>query len=114
MNTFTLIIRKGPYNERTTPTDWISETPIQTFAEVVKDVIDGQVDAEDIAKVLTIDPAAGTVTDVTAEVAELVWQDYDANNHYAYSEMKAWLESFGHECEHLTGETQDIRHFYGR
>ena len=46
MNAFTIIVRKGPYNERTTPTDWISETPIQTFAEVVKDVIDGQVDAE--------------------------------------------------------------------
>jgi len=114
MNTFTLIIRKGPYNERTTPTDWISETPIQTFDEVVKDVIDGQVDAEDIAKVMTIDLVAGTVVDVTAKVAELVWQDYDANNLYAHKEMKAWLESFNHDCEHLTGETQDIRHFYGR
>ena len=71
MNTFTLIIRKGPYNERTTPTDWISETPIQTFDEVVKDVIDGQVDAEDIAKVLIIDTAAGTVTDVTGVVLEI-------------------------------------------
>jgi hypothetical protein len=20
----------------------------------------------------------------------------------------------GHDCEHMTGETQDIRHFYGR
>ena len=114
MNTFTLIIRKGPYNERTTLTDWISETPIQTFAEVVKDVIDGQVDAEDIAKVMTIDLAAGTVTDVTGDVADLVWQDYDANNLHAHKEMKAWLASFGHEVDHLDGETKDIRHFYGR
>jgi uncharacterized protein with PhoU and TrkA domain len=114
MNTFTLIIRKGPYNERTAPTDWINETPIQTFAEVVRDVIDGQVDAEDIAKVMTIDLAAGTVTDVTGDVADLVWQDYDANNLHASKEVKAWLASFGHEVDHLTGETQDIRHFYGR
>ena len=114
MNAFTIIVRKGPYNERTTPTDWSSETPIQTFDEVVKDVIDGQVDAEDIAKVMTIDLVAGTVTDVTGDVADLVWQDYDANNVYAWKEMKAWLEGFGHDCEHMTGETQDIRHFYGR
>ena len=111
--TFAIIVRKGPYSGNNIPGDWISETPIQTFDEVVKDVIDGQVDAEDIAKVLVIDAAAGTVIDVTGDVADLVWQDYDANNLYAPKEVKAWLESFGHECDHLTGETQDIRHFYG-
>ena len=78
-----------------------------------KDVIDGQVDAEDIAKIVTIKLVDGTVRDVTAEVAELVWRDYDANNHYAFKEIKVWLESFGHDCGHLTGETKDIRHFYG-
>ena len=110
--TFTIIVRKGPYSPNI-PADWINETELQTFDEVVKDVIDGQIDAEDIAKVLIIDTAAGTVTDVTGDVADLVWQDYDANNLHAPKEVKAWLESFGHECDHLTGETQDIRHFYG-
>jgi len=114
MNTFTIIVRKGPYSPNKIPGDWISETELQTFDQVVADVVGGQVDAEDIAKVLTIKLVDGTVTDVTAEVAEQVWQDYDANNHYAHNEMKAWLESFGHDCEHLTGETQDIRYFYGR
>lgn len=111
-NTFTIIVRKGPYNERTTPTDWISETPIQTFDEVVAEICDGQVDADDIAKVVTINLTKGTALDVTAEVAEAVWRDFDANNVYAWKEMKAWLEGFGHDCEHMTGETQDIRHFY--
>jgi len=111
--TFTIIVRKGPYNERTTPTDWISETPIQSFDEVVAEICDGQVDAEDIAKVVTVNLTKGTALDVTAEVAEAVWRDFDANNVYAWEQMKVWLESFGHDCEHMTGETQDIRHFYG-
>lgn len=112
-NTFTLIIRKGPYNSRTTPVDWINETPIQTFDEVVAEICDGQVDALDIAKIVTINLTNGTALDVTAEAAEAVWRDFDANNVYAWQEIKAWLESFNFDCEHLTGETQDIRHFYG-
>lgn len=110
---FTMIVRKGPYSGNMIPGDWIGETELQNFTEVVCDVIGNQVDPEDIEKIITVDLAKGTVVDVTAEVAELVWQDFDCNNLHAWNEMRQWLESFGHECDHLTGETQDIRHFYG-
>jgi hypothetical protein len=110
---FAIIVRKGPYNEQTTPTDWIGETPLQSFDEVVCEVAGGQVDADDIEKIILIDLANGTANDITAEVAEQVWCEFDCNNVYAWKELKAWLEGFGHDCEHLTGETQDIRHFYG-
>jgi hypothetical protein len=113
MNTFTLIIRKGPYNERTTPTDWISETPIQTTAQVIADIEEGQVDADDIRQIIEIDLVTGAARDVTQFVAIEVWREFDCHNTFAWKEMREWLESFNLDCEHLTGETKEIRHFYG-
>jgi hypothetical protein len=112
MNTFTIIVRNGPYSGNKIPGNWISEAPIQTFDQVVSDILEGQVDADDIAKVLTIDIAAGTTTDVTGDIADLVFHDFDANNRYAWKKMREWLEGFGHDCRDLLGETRDISNFY--
>jgi hypothetical protein len=105
--TFTIIVRKGPYIANQIPGDWIGESWLQTYKEVVADIIGGQVDADAIAKVLTIDLTTGTVTDVTAAAAEDVWCDFDANNDFAWKEMREWLENFGHDCDHLTGDPDE-------
>lgn len=111
--TFTIIVRKGPYSANKIPGDWMGETELQTTAQVITDIDEGQVDAEDIRQILEINTELGMVRDVTRYVALEVWQIFDAENRYAHNEMRAWLESFNLDCEHLTGETQDIRHFYG-
>lgn len=110
----TIIIRKGPYNTTFAPGDWINETPVQTTAQVIKDIESGEVDADDIRQIIEIDLITGTARDITRHVALEVWQTFDASNIYAWKEMRDWLESFNLDCEHLTGETQDIRNFYGR
>jgi len=112
--TFTIVVRKGPYNDRTIPGDWMGETELQTTAQVITDIGEGQIDADDIRQIIEIDLVAGTSRDVTQLVAIEVWRGFDCNNLFAWKEMREWLESFNLDCEHLTGETQDIRNFYGQ
>lgn len=112
--TFTIVIRKGPYSANKIPGDWMGETELQTLKQVINDIGEGQIDADDIRQIVEIDLVAGTSRDVTQFVAIEVWREFDCNNLFAWKEMREWLESFNLDCEHLTGETQDIRHFYGR
>ena len=93
---------------------YLNETIYHTLEGVVEDVASGQIDAEDIAQIIFIDLTTGVSRDDTRKVAIEVWRVLDADNIYAWKEIRDWLESFDLDCEHLTGETQDIRHFYGQ
>jgi adenylate cyclase class IV len=91
----------------------MGETEIQTTKQVIADIEEVQVDADDIRQIIEIDLVTGTARDVTQFVAIEVWREFDCNNLFAWKEMREWLESFGLDCDHLTGETKEIRHFYG-
>ena len=91
---------------------YINETIYPSIEAVIEEVAGGHLD--DIVQIIYVDVATGVSRDDTRKVALEVWRIFDANNQFAWKEMRDWLESFNLDCEHLTGETQDIRHFYGR
>jgi hypothetical protein len=109
MKTFSLVISKhsrGPY---------VNETMYATTKEMIDDVASGQIDADTIEQIINVDLTQGTSRDITKWVALEVWRVLDANNDYAWREIREWLEGFSLDCEHLTGETGDLaRDFYGR
>jgi len=109
MNTFTIVM----INHNNRP--FLNETIYATTKDAINDIAAGQIEAEDIYKIVEINLEVGTSRDVTSLVALEVWQIFDANNDYVWKEMRDWLESFDLDCEHLTGETGDLaRDFYGR
>lgn len=93
---------------------FLNETIYPTTKEAINDIAAGQIDADTIVKIVEVDLEIGSSRDVSRFVAIEVWRMLDANNDFAWREMRDWLESFDLDCDHLTGETQDIRHFYGR
>jgi hypothetical protein len=114
MNTFTIIIRKGPYHSQNA-SNWIGEGPLQTFEEVVDDLVYAQVEGEEVEKIITINLSDNAATDVTIEAADAVWCVYDSNNRKMRPGLKEWVEGVsGNPCDHLTGEFRDIRDFYGQ
>lgn len=109
MNTFTIVMVN--YNDR----PFLNETIYATTKDAIDDIAAGQIDAQDIYKIVEINLEVGTSRDVTRFAAIEVWRILDANNDFAWREMRDWLESFNLDCEHLTGETGDLaRDFYGR
>ena len=105
---FTFIMTR--YNNR----PFLNETMYATTKELVDDVASGQIDVDTIEQIINVDLTQGTSRDITKWVALEVWRVLDANNDYAWKEIREWLEGFSLDCEHLTGETRDIREFYGQ
>ena len=106
---FTFVIRS--YKNR----EYIDETLFASTRDAIADIVSGQIDADSIVSVIEIDLIAGTSKNVTGHVALEVWRSLDADNSFAWREMRDWLETFGHDCEHLDGESKDLaRDFYGR
>lgn len=92
---------------------YINETIYPSIEAVIEEVAGGHL--EDIVQIIYVDVATGVSRDDTRKVAIEVWRILDAENAYAWKEIRAWLESFDLDCEHLTGETGDLaRDFYGR
>lgn len=104
--TFNIVITKH------TTGAFVQEHIYATTKELIDDVANGQL--EDIDSIINIDLTAGTSRDITKWVALEVWRVFDANNDYAWKEIRQWMEGFSLDCDHLTGETQDIREFYGQ
>lgn len=75
--------------------DYIGETTISqaTFADMVRDVREGQI--EDVVKIYAIDPAAGTVKDVTLAVAEAVNDHYNNREEEPFPSLYRWLSDLG-------------------
>ncbi len=93
--TFYLPILPGPYS-KSTPTDWVGECPLasMTREEVIKDIERGQISPP--TRVLVINESAGTVRDVTADIAidvgDLTFgpaEPVDADERY---ELVDWLD----------------------
>ena len=96
--TFYLPILPGPYGAKSQDKwdCWISETPLVmlTREDVVADIERGQIDPPP-ARVLAINEAAGTVIDVTADIAHEVGkatfgQGYNASE--PFPALRDWLE----------------------
>jgi hypothetical protein len=92
---------------------YLNEMMYPSTKAAIDDIALGQIDADTIERVIEIDLTVGSSRDVTRLCALEVWQILDANNEHAGKEMRQWLESFSLDCAHLTGDTKDIRHFYG-
>ena len=94
-------------------TAYLNERIYATTKELVEDVAGGHL--EDIHQIINIDLVAGTSRDITKWVALEVWRIFDADNKFAWKEIREWMESFHLDCDHLTGEMGDLaRDFYGR
>lgn len=92
---------------------YVNETIYPTIEAVIEDVAGGHLD--DIVQIIYVDVTTGVSRDDTRKVAIEVWRILDAKNEYAWKEIRAWLESFDLDCDHLTGETGDLaRDFYGQ
>jgi hypothetical protein len=94
-STFTFVIAKYKGKE------YLDETMYPTAKEAVEDIAAGQIDAENIAKVVEINLATGTARDVTQHVAIEVWRIFDADHVYPCKEMREWLDGFRLSTDHL-------------
>lgn len=92
---FTFVIAKYKGKE------YLDETMYPTTKLAVEDIAAGQIDAENISKVVEINLATGTARDVTQHVAIEVWRIFDADHVYPWKEMREWLEGFKLETDHL-------------
>jgi len=89
--TIYLPIIDGPY-ETKNPAAWLREAPLTglTRDAVVKDILDGQI--EDVARILEIDEAAGTVKDVTTEIANDVCDGTWGEGREPFASLRRWLD----------------------
>lgn len=92
-----LPILEGPYSAAC-PTDWINETPLMalTRENVVKDILDGQIEPPP-ARILEINLVAGTVKDVTKEIAAAVGERSLTEELTPYRDLRDWLDQYGAE-----------------
>jgi hypothetical protein len=97
-STFTFVIfnHKGK--------EYLNETMYPTTKEAIDDIAMGQIDADTIVRVVEVDLKLGSSRDVTRLVALEVWRIFDADNQFAWKEMREWLEAYNLDCDHLTGE----------
>ena len=95
-STFTFVIAKYKGKE------YLNETMYPTTKEAVEDIAAGQIDAENIAKVVEIDLTTGTARDATRHVAIEVWYIFDSDHAYPWREMREWLDSFELYTDHLS------------
>ena len=107
LSPFYLPIMPGPYyaGTATRPADarqWVSESPLLSRAEIVSDIWSGQIDPPP-ARILEIDPAAGTVRDVTKAIAQEVGNR--SVDHDPYPDLCDWLDH--HRAEYTRADDSD-------
>lgn len=92
---FYLPIIRGPYGVNSTDKAdvWMREMPLASLTreEVVSDIERGQI--EDVVRVLEIDEAAGTVRDVTKEIAIEVGDLTFGNLTPPFDDLRDWLDT---------------------
>ena len=85
-----------------------------TRAELMEMIEDGLFIKTPIDKIIELSGGLLGI-DITAVVAEQVWQGYNADDRKPHAELEDWLTDHGHSCEGFgVRQSQDIRHFYGQ
>ena len=96
MDKFGIIISKANNGKL-----WIDEQPFESIKDIVDWIYTMQIDDPNTIHSIIWMDADGRWSNITAIVAELVWEIYDGTNEYCHKQTLEWFQSFKLPCDDL-------------
>jgi len=96
MESFGIIMFKGQDRK-----PWMDEQPFRSVEALVDWIYSMQIDNPNTIKAILWLDEVGTWSDITAKVAELVWEIYDTGNEHCHRETVEWFKSFELPSDHM-------------